>query len=88
MGDFKRPAISRGTFNQSARSLAPTTVTGVRKGLSFSAVVGVGYGKRVGMQDPTVNKLSPFEKPREAVAGLPNLREFMKTSTSTIVSRG
>ena len=32
VGDFKRPAISRGILNQSARSLATTTVTEVRKG--------------------------------------------------------
>ena len=79
VGDSRRPAMGRGTLNQGTRIPATTTVTGVRKGLSFSAVVGVGQEKGVGMQDSTVNEPSPLEKLRAAVAGLPNLGGIAKT---------
>ena len=82
VGDSLRPAVGMGTLNQSTRIPATTTITEVRKGLSFSAVVGVGQRKGVGMQDSTVNEPSPLEKLRAAVAGLPNFGGIAKTQYS------
>ena len=79
VGDSRRLAMGRGTLNQSTRISATTTVTEVRKGLSFSAVVGIGQEKGVAMQDSTVNEPAPLEKLKAAVAGLPNLEGIVRT---------